>query len=99
MGKPQAVTKRPSSPRVSIGRLCLETAGRLFFLVFATGGSNMRSKAHSRRSSMTRTRVDAHKDATLGRYATRPSDIPRQGWWQVIRRTYRELSSDRISLV
>lgn len=39
------------------------------------------------------------RDIEYGRRADRPSDIPMRGWRQVIRRTYREVSSDRIALV
>jgi membrane protein len=39
------------------------------------------------------------RDITLGRHATRPGDMPWTGWRQVIRRTYLEIISDRISLV
>jgi membrane protein len=64
-----------------------------------TGGKYMRSKAHSRRSSPGAARGDAQLDVPLGRHATRPSHIPWRGWRQVIRRTYLEMISDRISLV
>lgn len=39
------------------------------------------------------------QDIEYGRRATSPADIPMRGWRQVIRRTYREVSSDRINLV
>ena len=59
----------------------------------------MRSKASSRRSFMSAAQADTQAGVALGRHATRPSHIPRRGWWQVIRRTYLEIISDRISLV
>jgi membrane protein len=58
----------------------------------------MRSKMHSRRSALKHPEMkDAH-DASVGRHATSPSRIPLRGWRQVIRRTYLEIISDRISL-
>jgi membrane protein len=51
------------------------------------------------RSSLPSARAEAQRDAALGRRATQPSDIPWRGWRQVIRRTYLEIISDRISLV
>jgi membrane protein len=46
------------------------------------------------------TKADSAPDAdALGRRATTPLAIPWRGWRQVIVRTYREISSDRISLV
>ena len=59
----------------------------------------MRRKASSRRSALALARSKAQHDAALGRHATRPGDIPWRGWRQVIRRTYLEIISDRISLV
>src|SRR3978361_2161209 len=50
------------------------------------------------RSSLPSARAEAQRDAALGRRATQPSDIPWRGWRQVIRRTYLEIISDRISL-
>jgi hypothetical protein len=55
----------------------------------------MRGTVHSRRSPLTSAHAKAKHDAAFGRHATRPSHIP----WRVIRRTYREMISDRISLV
>jgi membrane protein len=63
------------------------------------GGDCVRSNIQSRRSSRTSARAEAQRDASLGRHAGQPSDIPWQGWRQVIRRTYLEIISDRISLV
>jgi membrane protein len=57
------------------------------------------SKAHGRRSPPTAARGDAELDVPLGRRATHPSHIPWRGWRQVIRRTYREIISDRVSLI
>src|SRR5690242_2627540 len=68
-------------------------------LIDATGESPMRRKTSSRRSVRASARIKAQHDAALGRRATRPGDIPWRGWWQVIRRTYLEIISDRISLV
>src|SRR5919202_3626523 len=59
----------------------------------------MRRKASSRRSVLASTRSKALRDGALGRHATHPSHIPWYGWRQVIRRTYLEIISDRISLV
>jgi membrane protein len=59
----------------------------------------MGSKAPSRRLSSSPDQAGAQTDATAGRHATHPAHIPWRGWWQVIRRTYREITSDRISLV
>jgi membrane protein len=59
----------------------------------------MRGNTHSRRLSRTSARAEAQRDAALGRHATQPGDIPWQGWRRVIRRTYLEIVSDRISLV
>jgi membrane protein len=59
----------------------------------------MGRKVHSRRSPLTSAHAKAKHDAALGRHANRPSHIPWRGWRQVIRRTYREIISDRISLV
>ena len=58
----------------------------------------MRSKANSRRTLLPPTRAEALRDGALGRHATHPSHIPWRGWRQVIRRTYLEMISDRISL-
>jgi membrane protein len=59
----------------------------------------MRTNTPSRRSSLTSAGAEAQRDAALGRRATQPSDIPWRGWLQVMRRTYLEIISDRISLV
>jgi membrane protein len=60
----------------------------------------MRSNTHSRRPwSRTSARIEAQRDAALGRHATQPGDIPWKGWRQVLRRTYLEIISDRISLI
>lgn len=59
----------------------------------------MRTNTPSRRSSLTSAGAKAQRDAALGRRATQPSDIPLRGWLQVMRRTYLEIISDRISLV
>jgi len=59
----------------------------------------MRKNANSRRSSLDSARAEASRDGALGRHATHPGHIPWRGWWQVIRRTYLEMISDRISLV
>lgn len=59
----------------------------------------MRSNLHRRGSTLISTRAESRRDAALGRRATQPSDIPWRGWRQVIRRTYLEIISDRISLV
>jgi membrane protein len=59
----------------------------------------MRTNTPSRRSSLTSASAEAQRDAALGRCATQPSDIPWRGWLQVMRRTYLEIISDRISLV
>jgi membrane protein len=59
----------------------------------------MRTNTPSRRSSLTSAGVEAQRDAALGRRAIHPSDIPWRGWLQVMRRTYLEIISDRISLV
>jgi len=59
----------------------------------------MRRQARSRRSSLKIVRGDAKPDVSLGQHATDPRHIPWRGWKQVIRRTYLELISDRISLV
>ncbi len=59
----------------------------------------MRSNTLSRRWSRILTRAETQRDAALGRHAKQPGDIPWQGWRQVIRRTYPEIISDRISLV
>jgi len=59
----------------------------------------MRSNTLSRRWSRILTRAETQRDAALGRHAKQPGDIPWQGWRQVIRRTYLEIISDRISLV
>jgi membrane protein len=59
----------------------------------------MGSKARTRRSSLSTAQADVQPDVALGRHATRPGHIPWRGWWQVIRRTYLEIISDRISLV
>jgi membrane protein len=58
----------------------------------------MRTNAPGR-SSLNSARTEAHRDTALGRRAIQPSDIPWRGWRQVIRRTYLEIISDRISLV
>lgn len=39
------------------------------------------------------------RDIEFGRRADSPGDIPLRGWRQVIARTFREVSSDRISLI
>ena len=59
----------------------------------------MPRKASSRGSVLASGRIKAEHEAALGRHATRPGDIPWRGWRQVIRRTYLEIISDRISLV
>jgi membrane protein len=59
----------------------------------------MRSKAHNRRSPLSSARTEAQRHAALGRHATHPKQIPWRGWRQVLRRTYLEVASDRISLV
>lgn len=59
----------------------------------------MRRNTHSRRSSRTSASAEAQRDAAFGRHATQPIDIPWRGWQQVLGRTYREMVSDRVSLV
>lgn len=59
----------------------------------------MRTTTPSRQSPLTSACAEAQRDAALGRRATQPSRIPWRGWRQVIRRTYLEIISDRISLV
>jgi membrane protein len=59
----------------------------------------MRTNTPGRRSSLTSAGAEAQRDAALGRRANHPSDIPWRGWLQVMRRTYLEIISDRISLV
>jgi membrane protein len=59
----------------------------------------MRTNTPSRRSPLTLAGAEAQPDAALGRRAIYPSDIPWRGWQQVMRRTYLEIISDRISLV
>src|SRR3984885_4140799 len=59
----------------------------------------MRTNTPSRRSSLTSAGAESQRDAALGRCANHPSDIPWRGWLQVMRRTYLEIISDRISLV
>jgi membrane protein len=39
------------------------------------------------------------QDHELGRDAAEPSEIPRRGWWQILKRTASEVSRDNISLV
>jgi membrane protein len=39
------------------------------------------------------------KDQALGRTADRPSRIPPRGWWAVLRRVWREASSDNLPMV
>src|SRR3954470_11587930 len=56
-------------------------------------------KAPNRRSSASAACPDTQHEVGAGRYATSPGNIPRRGWQQVIRRTYLEIISDRISLV
>ena len=34
-----------------------------------------------------------------GEYADSPVDLPRRGWWQVLRRVYAELMEDRLSVI
>jgi membrane protein len=59
----------------------------------------MRRKASNRRSSVSAACPDTQHDVGVGHYATSPGNIPRRGWQQVIRRTYLEIISDRISLI
>ena len=59
----------------------------------------MRTNTPSRRSSLASAGAEAQRDAAVGRHASQPSDIPWRGWLQVMRRTYLEIISDRISLV
>jgi membrane protein len=59
----------------------------------------MRSKAPGRRFSSSSERAGGQSDVVAGRHASHPGHIPWRGWWQVIGRTYREITSDRISLV
>src|SRR3954453_18348975 len=56
-------------------------------------------KAPNRRSSASAACPDTQHEVGAGRYATSPGNIPRRGWLRVIRRTYLEIISDRISLV
>src|SRR4051794_16324207 len=56
-------------------------------------------KALNRRSSASAACPDTQHEVGAGRYATSPGNIPRRGWQQVIRRTYLEIISDRISLI
>lgn len=39
------------------------------------------------------------EDAARGRQAERPRDIPREGWWDILVRTKREVSRDNVSIV
>jgi membrane protein len=59
----------------------------------------MRTNTPSRRSSLASAGAEGQRDAAVGRRAIHPSDIPWRGWLQVMRRTYLEIMSDRISLV
>ncbi len=34
--------------------------------------------------------------AAEGRAAARPSEIPRRGWWAILKRTAREIGRDRV---
>ncbi|MEK0084439.1 YihY/virulence factor BrkB family protein [Benzoatithermus flavus] len=38
-------------------------------------------------------------DTTLGHHATMPAEIPAKGWWQVLKRVWRETTSDRMSMM
>lgn len=39
------------------------------------------------------------REGELGRGAAQPSEIPRRGWWQILKRTASEVSRDNISLI
>jgi membrane protein len=41
----------------------------------------------------------AGAEADRGRLADKPSDIPARGWWDVLRRTFGQLSADNLSIV
>jgi membrane protein len=73
------------------------TAIRWFDTTAGGEGKCMRSNPHRR--WLARTSPEGQQDAALGRHAIQPSDIPWRGWRQVIRRTYLEIISDRISLI
>lgn len=59
----------------------------------------MRVRMQSRRALATTAEMQERHDNAVGRHASRPAAIPWRGWRQVIRRTYLEMISDRISLV
>jgi len=53
-----------------------------------------------RKAARQGTRIESHPDhAASGRLAATPVGIPWRGWKQLIGRTWREISSDRVSLV
>ncbi len=43
--------------------------------------------------------AQAHAEADRGRLADKPSDIPAKGWWDILRRTFNQLSADNLSIV
>jgi membrane protein len=43
--------------------------------------------------------TQAHAEADRGRLAEKPTDIPARGWWDILRRTVKQLSEDNLSIV
>src|SRR5206468_9677644 len=48
---------------------------------------------------MERSTRNTKRDSARGRRATSPWQIPRSGWWQVLKRSWNETWADNISLV
>src|SRR4051812_32412963 len=38
-------------------------------------------------------------EGARGRHARKPSDIPSPGWWDILKRTYQQLTEDNLSIV
>jgi membrane protein len=61
----------------------------------------MANKTTDDQQSITRTRTDGEQAVgnRAGRHAESPQQVPPKGWWQILRRSLKEVGNDHLSLV
>jgi membrane protein len=94
----------PTEAKPSAFTTAALTAGGLLLAAFSRGGSTTAARPATRRagSSAAPAHRPAEREATApdaherGRTAETPAQIPARGWWDILKRTFSEVSNDRV---